>query len=161
MLPLLYLHWFVWMKLSVPIDVILFTQTIYELLHWDLRVVENKRSTSVAGGSCRFDIGQMNLATRHGYVTTSIIYCGVKLLIYHPTSTMQRCNRWSLGMDKQFYPTLYRVCDNLIMLWFKLNHVSKKGPGVIPVKQPQVCGKNRPVTKTHKNTTNEILCIRL
>ena len=28
---------------------------------------------------------------------------------------LQRCNRWSLGMDKQFHPTLYYVCNYLSM----------------------------------------------
>ena len=29
---------------------------------------------------------------------------------------LQWCNRWSLGMDKQFHPTLYWTCDYLSML---------------------------------------------
>ena len=29
---------------------------------------------------------------------------------------LQRCNRWSLGMDKWFHPTLYWACDYLSML---------------------------------------------
>ena len=37
-------------------------------------------------------------------------------------------NRWSLGMDNQFHPTLYQACDGLSMLGSKLNHVSKRGP---------------------------------
>ena len=41
---------------------------------------------------------------------------------------LQRFHRWSLGMDKQFHPTLYSTCDYLSMLGFKLNHVSKRGP---------------------------------
>ena len=41
---------------------------------------------------------------------------------------LQRCNRWSLGMDKQFNPTFYQACNYLYMLGLKLNHVSKKGP---------------------------------
>ena len=41
---------------------------------------------------------------------------------------LQRCNRWSLGMDKWFHPTLYWACDYLSMLGLKLNHVSKSGP---------------------------------
>ena len=41
---------------------------------------------------------------------------------------LQRCNRWSLAMDKSFRPTLYWACDYLSMLGFKLNHVSKRGP---------------------------------
>ena len=40
---------------------------------------------------------------------------------------LQRCNRWSLGMDKQFYPTLLWACDYLSMLGSKLIHVSKRG----------------------------------
>ena len=41
---------------------------------------------------------------------------------------LQRLHRWSLGMDKQFHPTHYWVCDYLSMLGLKLNHVSKRGP---------------------------------
>ena len=40
---------------------------------------------------------------------------------------LQRCNRWSLGMDKLFHRTLYQACDYLSMLGLKLNHVSKRG----------------------------------
>ena len=40
---------------------------------------------------------------------------------------LQRCNRWSLEMDKQFHLTLCQVCDYLSMLGLKLNHVSKRG----------------------------------
>ena len=40
---------------------------------------------------------------------------------------LQRCSRWSLGMDKLFHPTLYWVCDYLSMLGLRLNHVSKSG----------------------------------
>ena len=40
---------------------------------------------------------------------------------------LQRCNRWSLGMDKWFHPTLYHACDYLSMLGLGLNHVSKRG----------------------------------
>ena len=40
---------------------------------------------------------------------------------------LQRCNRWSLGMDKLFHPTLYMACDYVSMLGLKLNHVSKRG----------------------------------
>ena len=39
---------------------------------------------------------------------------------------LQRFNRWSLGMDKYFNPTLYWACDYLYMLGLKLNHVSKR-----------------------------------
>ena len=40
---------------------------------------------------------------------------------------LQRCNRWSLGMDKKFHLTLYQACNYLSMLGLKLNHVSKRG----------------------------------
>ena len=39
----------------------------------------------------------------------------------------QRCNRWSLGMDKEFHPTLHWACDYLSTLGLKLNHVIKRG----------------------------------
>ena len=41
---------------------------------------------------------------------------------------LQRCNRWSSGMDKKFSPTLCWTCDYLSMLGLKLTHVSKMGP---------------------------------
>ena len=44
---------------------------------------------------------------------------------------LQRCNRWSLGMDKQFHLTLYQTCNYLSMLGLKLNHVKK---GLLEVK---------------------------
>ena len=40
---------------------------------------------------------------------------------------LQRCNRWSLGMDKLFHPIFYNGCNCLSMLGLKLNHVSKRG----------------------------------
>ena len=40
---------------------------------------------------------------------------------------LQRCNRWSLGMDKLFHPTYHNGCNYLSMLGLKLNHVSKSG----------------------------------
>ena len=40
----------------------------------------------------------------------------------------QRLHLWSFGIDKSFYPTLYRACDNLSVLVLKLNHISKRGP---------------------------------
>ena len=48
----------------------------------------------------------------HGWIITSIIRCGMEILIYSQTSTV---HRWSLWMDK-FHPTLYRVYDYLSML---------------------------------------------
>ena len=41
---------------------------------------------------------------------------------------LQRCNRWSLRMDKLFHPIHYNGCNYLSMLGLKLNHVSKRGP---------------------------------
>ena len=49
----------------------------------------------------------------------------MKSLINSQTSTVVR---WSLGMDKQFNPTLYNECNYLSMLCLKLNHVNKMGP---------------------------------
>ena len=40
---------------------------------------------------------------------------------------LQRCSRCSLGIDNWLYPTLYWARGYLIMLGFKLNHVSKRG----------------------------------
>ena len=40
---------------------------------------------------------------------------------------LQRCNRWSLGVDKLFHPTLFGACDHLFMLGCMLIHVSKIG----------------------------------
>ena len=34
-----------------------------------------------------------------------------------------RCNRWGLGVERQFHPTLYWAYDYLSMLGLKLNHV--------------------------------------
>ena len=41
---------------------------------------------------------------------------------------LQRCNRWSLGMDTLFHPTLYDGCNYLSMLGLKLIYVSERGP---------------------------------
>ena len=40
----------------------------------------------------------------------------------------QRCNRWSLGMDKLFHPTLYNKHNYLSLLGLKLKHITKRGP---------------------------------
>ena len=45
-----------------------------------------------------------------------------------PKLNFNGCNRWSLGMDKCFHPTVYNGCDYLSMLGLKLNHVSKRAP---------------------------------
>ena len=44
---------------------------------------------------------------------------------------LQRCNLWSLGMDKYFHPTFNWTCDYLFMLGLNLNHVSKKEAQVL------------------------------
>ena len=46
---------------------------------------------------------------------------------YLSIAKLQRYNRWGLGMDMQFHPTLYYVYNDLSILGFKLNHVSKRG----------------------------------
>ena len=53
---------------------------------------------------------------------------GMNYLFIHKP---QRCNRWRLGMDKQFRPTLYLACDYLSMLGLKANHVKKGVPNGI------------------------------
>ena len=50
--------------------------------------------------------------------------CGWK---YLSIPKLERCNRWSLGMDKLFHPTVYWACDYLSMLGLKSNHVSNRG----------------------------------
>ena len=40
---------------------------------------------------------------------------------------LQRCNRWSLGMDMSFHSTLCWQCDYLSMLGLKLIYASKRG----------------------------------
>ena len=49
----------------------------------------------------------------------------MKLLMHSQTSTLQR---WSLRMDKLFYPTLYNGRNYLCILEIKLNHVDKRSP---------------------------------
>ena len=46
---------------------------------------------------------------------------------YSSIPKLQRLYRWSLGMDKWFYTTLYNGCGNLSMLGLKLFHVTKRG----------------------------------
>ena len=41
---------------------------------------------------------------------------------------LQRWNRWSLRIDKQFYPTHYNVCYYIFMSGINFNHVSKRDP---------------------------------
>ena len=44
---------------------------------------------------------------------------------------LQRCNRWSLGMDTLFHPTHYNGCNYLSVLRLKLIHVIKGANGVV------------------------------
>ena len=45
---------------------------------------------------------------------------------YLPFPKLKRCSRWSLGMDKQYHPTLYWAYDYLSMLRLNLIHVNEK-----------------------------------
>ena len=40
----------------------------------------------------------------------------------------QRCNRWSLEMDKWFHPTLYNGCNHLSLPGLKWIHVNERDP---------------------------------
>ena len=61
--------------------------------------------------------------SQYGYVVLSITKCEVKLLMQ-----LYLYNCWSLGIVKQFLPTLYYACNYLSMLGLKINNVSKRGP---------------------------------
>ena len=50
------------------------------------------------------------------------------LLAYFSIPKLQRCNRWSLGMDKWFHCRLYWACYYLSMLQLKLIPVNKSSP---------------------------------
>ena len=43
---------------------------------------------------------------------------------------LQRCNRWSLWLDKQFHPTYYNGCNYLSEAVLKSIHVSKMAAGI-------------------------------
>ena len=62
------------------------------------------------------------------YVITYPFLYGGNVYSYLSIPKLQY-NRWSLGMDKQFYPTPYWPCDYLSMLRLMLILVSKVGPG--------------------------------
>ena len=47
---------------------------------------------------------------------------------YLPLPKLQRCNRWSLGVDKSFHSTLYWTCDYLSMPGLKFIHINERGP---------------------------------
>ena len=44
------------------------------------------------------------------------IKCGMKFL---SIPKLQRLNRWSLGIDKKFHPSLYWACNLLIHAWYR------------------------------------------
>ena len=46
---------------------------------------------------------------------------------YIPIPKLQRCNRWSLGIDKWLNPTLHWACDYLSMLGLTLKNMLVKG----------------------------------
>ena len=59
---------------------------------------------------------------------------------------LQRCSRWSLGMDKLFHLTLYWACGYLSMLGSNIINVSKQGsraidrvPGIGATKEVTWC----------------------
>ena len=58
---------------------------------------------------------------------------------------LQRWNRWRLGMDKYFHPTLYWICNYLSMLRLKLTPVSHRGPckAVVEYLIKQITGLTR------------------
>ena len=48
-------------------------------------------------------------------------------MVWNYIPKLQRFHSWSLGIDKQFHPTIYDWCNYLSMLGLKLFHVSKRG----------------------------------
>ena len=62
--------------------------------------------------------------------------------ITYPFLNFNGSNRWSLGMDKYFHPTLYNGWNYLSMPGFKLNHVSKNGH-LLELKSINVCHVGR------------------
>ena len=58
-------------------------------------------------------------------VVTCPFKCRMKLLIHFQS------NGWSLGMDKNFHPTLHNVCNYLSVVGLKLNHIRRRGPSCL------------------------------
>ena len=57
------------------------------------------------------------------------VMCGMKLLVgqnYLSIPKLQWYSRWRLGMDKEFHPTMYWLCDYLSMAGLKLVHVNMR-----------------------------------
>ena len=70
----------------------------------------------------------------------------------------QRCNLWSLGMDKLFHPTLYNACNNLSMLVLKLIHVNKRSHWwLIDARVRQLTGSILALTLVHCKVTASIV----
>ena len=55
---------------------------------------------------------------------------------YLSISKLQRFQRWSLGIDMRFDPTLYNGCKYLSMLRLMVKHISKNGPRLAFESQP-------------------------
>ena len=67
----------------------------------------------------------------------------------------QRFNRWSLGMDMWFHPTLYIGCDYLSLRGLRSNHVSKRGPR--PVCNPYTVGVHKAHTISYWYAHNNLI----
>ena len=85
-------------------------------MQWQRPWVKGRKILEVITESAYIDF-----KLRRGNVYTSIIKCGIQLLIHSQTSTVQ------FGTDTQFHSILCPTCDSLSMLGFKLTHVSKTG----------------------------------
>ena len=75
---------------------------------------------------------------------------------------LKRCNRWSLGLDKQFHPTLYNGCNYLSMVGLKIKHVSKMGvqaPGSLHFHQGKLMTVCDEIPTCHQNFTLPIFHI--
>ena len=70
---------------------------------------------------------------------------------------LQRLHRWSLGMDKQFRPILYWVCNYISMLGLKLNHVIKSGP----MRQTSITKPIRYLWTIHENDPRNVVDTRV
>ena len=67
--------------------------------------------------------------SHHGNIvrhTARPVRCGMN---YFSIPKLQRLHRWSLGMDKEFHPTLHNG-SLFTHAGIKLNHVSKRGPRI-------------------------------
>ena len=65
-------------------------------------------------------------------------------------------HRWSLGMDKEYYATLYNGINYLSMLRLKLNHISKRGPMCLLVGIWSLLGRGRAILAVNIFFTRDI-----